>query len=311
MQKFEWEGFLVVNKPKGLTSHDVVDKVRRIFGLKKVGHTGTLDPLATGVLVLCLGRATRLSRFLLVDPKEYIAEMVLGVRTDTLDATGKVISSSPCHASEKTVKEVISTFKGPLIQIPPMTSAIKVGGKPLYRLARKGIEIERKPRQVLIYESELLDFENGDYPKVKFRIITSKGTYIRVFCSDIGEKLGCGAHLSELKRMRAGKFSLDEAFTLEDLKELKAKGQLGEAIISINSGLDNYPFIMLQEGAEARVRNGSPIFPKMIKNSEPLQEGGIVRVIDASGNFIAMACCSKRLTFERRKPLANLLCVLS
>jgi tRNA pseudouridine55 synthase len=205
---------LVVDKEKGMTSHDVVKMVRRRFSVKKVGHAGTLDPGATGVLVLLLGRATKLSGKYSGEDKEYAAVMKLGEKTDTGDMDGDVTSTKDVKVSDKEIKEAVSSFVGEVEQVPPMVSAKRVNGKRLYKLARKGLEVERKPQKIFIEEIEVI---RTDIPFVAFRVVCSKGTYVRQLAEDIGEKLGCGAHLTELRRTRSGSFSLDGSVPFSEL----------------------------------------------------------------------------------------------
>jgi len=204
-------GVIILDKPSGITSRRAVDRVKRIFGVRKAGHGGTLDPDATGVLIVCLGRATKLFQYLIEGDKEYIGTITLGIETDTQDASGKVIRRSEVNVTEEQVREVASRFIGEIVQIPPMYSAIRVGGKRLYKLARSGQEIERPPRKVTIYELEILRI---DPPEIDFRVVCSKGTYIRTLASDIGRELGCGGHLSRLRRIRSGPFTLEMALPL-------------------------------------------------------------------------------------------------
>lgn len=225
-------GILIINKPPGMTSHDVVQVLRKILGVRKIGHTGTLDPSATGVLILCIGEATKIAQFLQGLPKEYLAEMIFGITTDTEDSQGKILSRVKCDISREAVEKVLENFRGTIEQIPPMVSAIKVGGRPLYKLARQGKTIERKPRKVKIYQLELLKFEPALNPKASLRIVCSKGTYIRTLYADIGKKLGCGAHLSQLIRTRVGDFSLEQSHTLSEIEKLSKENKLGEIIIS-------------------------------------------------------------------------------
>lgn len=205
---------LVVDKENGMTSHDVVKMVRRRFSVKKVGHAGTLDPGATGVLVLLLGRATKLSGKYSGEDKEYVAVMKLGEKTDTGDMDGEVTLARDVNVSAEEVEETISSFAGEMEQVPPMVSAKRVNGRRLYKLARKGLEVERKPQKISIKEIEVV---KTDIPFVTFRVVCSKGTYIRQLAEDIGEELGCGAHLTELRRTRSGSFSLDEAVPFSEL----------------------------------------------------------------------------------------------
>ncbi len=210
------DGILVVDKPAGMTSHDVVDFVRRRFGIRKAGHAGTLDPMATGVLVMLLGRATRESARLVSSEKEYLAALRLGVTTDTGDAWGKVLTIADCQPLP--AEKIIGTFAGfvgEIEQIPPMFSAVKSGGKKLYQLARRGMEIERKPRRVTIKEIEVTGI---NLPEVDFRVVCSGGTYIRSLAVDVGTRLECGAHLSRLRRVRAGAFTIEEAVEIGRLK---------------------------------------------------------------------------------------------
>lgn len=211
------DGILVVDKPKGITSHDVVDVVRRRFGMRRVGHAGTLDPMATGVLVMLLGRATKSADTFLKDDKEYVATLFFGRSTDTQDATGKVLEKKDVNGLDiDTVRKALESFRGNMEQIPPMVSAKKYKGKKLYELARKGKTIPRKPCPITIHEIELLEFAP---PEVIFRVKCSKGTYVRTLCEDIGRSLGYPAHMSALKRTQSGRFSLKEARPLDDINE--------------------------------------------------------------------------------------------
>ncbi|MCX5716669.1 MAG: tRNA pseudouridine(55) synthase TruB [Candidatus Omnitrophica bacterium] len=215
-------GILVVDKPKGITSHDVVDAVRRRFRIKKVGHAGTLDPLATGVLVLLVGAATKLSGRLMSEDKEYEVVMTLGRRTKTGDADGEVILENGDFSgvTPEKVKTALAKFSGEIYQTPPMTSAIKYQGKKLYELARKGIEIKREPRPVTIKGMDMLEFNP---PDVRIRIKCSKGTYVRVLCDDVGLELGCGAYVSNIRRTRSGDFPINEAVEFEKLRTTTRK----------------------------------------------------------------------------------------
>ncbi|MEA3488927.1 MAG: tRNA pseudouridine(55) synthase TruB [Candidatus Omnitrophota bacterium] len=222
-------GILVVNKEKGMTSHDVVQLVRRRFVIKKVGHAGTLDPNATGVLVLLLGKATKLSGRFLNEDKEYMATMKLGDRTDSGDSDGKMVISREISSSEDEIKEAVSGFVGEISQVPPMVSAKRVNGKRLYKLARKGVEVKREPNKIVISGIEIT---NIDMPFVRFRVVCSKGTYVRQLADDIGEKLGCGAHLTDLQRIRSGSFTLKEAVSYSSLLDMDRK-KLNENILRL------------------------------------------------------------------------------
>ncbi len=215
------DGVIIIDKPSGMTSHDVVAKVKRVLGARKVGHLGTLDPMATGVLPLVINKATKFAIKLQGDMKQYRAVMKLGEDTDTCDAEGQVVSTAPTSGiMTGEVTDVLKTFLGKISQVPPMYSAVKQGGVPLYKLARKGIVVEREPKEVEVYSIETLKVE---VPFVTFTVACSRGTYIRTICHDAGEKLGCGAHLFELKRTLSGRFAIEGAVELDSTKEaLKA-----------------------------------------------------------------------------------------
>ncbi len=225
-----WDGILLVDKPDRMTSHDVVDKIRRHFRIKKVGHGGTLDPMATGLLVLLLGRATRLSNYIMGSDKTYEGTLHLGVTTNSEDVDGKVVAEMSCdHITREQVENEMKKLLGDVMQTPPMISAIKRDGVPLYKLARKGQTVEREPRLIHIYEFTLLDFNP---PQVKFRLRCTKGTYVRTLCADIGRALGCGAFLEQLRRTQSGALSLEKAYPLDKLTGLNLD-QLVELIIPI------------------------------------------------------------------------------
>ncbi len=214
----EMEGVLLVDKPQGLTSHDVVYRLRRKLSMKKIGHAGTLDPMATGVLIMLIGKATRISQYLMSVDKAYEGEATLGVVTDSQDAEGEVLTTVPVPSlTEAQVREVMKGFLGDQYQIPPMHSAIKVDGVPLYKMARKGEEIEREPRFIRVMSFELLSFNP---PKLTFRLLCTKGTYVRTVAHDLGQKLGCGAHLSALRRTGSGKFGIAQCLTLDEIEAL-------------------------------------------------------------------------------------------
>jgi tRNA pseudouridine55 synthase len=214
----EMEGVLLVDKPKGLTSHDVVYHLRRKLQMKKIGHAGTLDPMATGVLVMLIGKATRISQYLMSVDKAYEGEATLGVVTDSQDAEGEIMETRPVpELSEAVVRETMKTFLGDQYQTPPMHSAIKIDGVKLYQLARKGEEVEREPRFIRIAAFELLSFA---LPKLTFRLDCTKGTYVRTVAYDLGQKLGCGAHLSGLRRTASGKFTIGQCLPLDQIEAL-------------------------------------------------------------------------------------------
>jgi len=225
-----YNGILNVYKEAGFTSHDVVAKLRGILGQKKIGHTGTLDPNAVGVLPICLGSATKLSMALTDKDKEYIAVLKLGITTDTQDLTGTVLSERAVTVNEEAVKAAIFSFMGSYSQVPPMYSAVKVKGKRLYELARKGKEIDRPPRLVEIKELEILALE---LPEVKFRLVCSKGTYVRTLCFDVGEKLGCGGAMASLERTRSGEFLACHALTLSQIEKLVKENKIVDKITGV------------------------------------------------------------------------------
>ncbi|AOS42980.1 tRNA pseudouridine synthase B [Lacunisphaera limnophila] len=214
----EMEGVLLVDKPKGLTSHDVVYRLRRKLGMKKIGHAGTLDPMATGVLVMLIGKATRISQYLMSVDKAYEGEATLGVVTDSQDAEGEMMETRPVpELTVAQVREVMKTFMGDQYQTPPMHSAIKIDGVPLYKLARKGEEVEREPRFIRVTAFDLLTF---DLPKLTFDLHCTKGTYVRTIAHDLGNKLGCGAHLSALRRTASGQFTIKQCLPLEEIETM-------------------------------------------------------------------------------------------
>jgi len=249
-------GFIVVDKPAGITSHDVVARVRRILKMKKVGHTGTLDPFATGVLPVALGEGTKVIPFLDEGVKEYVAVMRLGVTTDTDDKDGTTVEERFLDGiSASLIREVLSCFTGEITQIPPMYSALKRNGVPLYKLARKGEEVERAPRPVTIYS---LPVDLIELPSVTFTVGCSRGTYVRALARDMGERLGCGAHLTALRRSRSGPFTLGHARTLEQLADEAVNGPEQVGIISLLTALAHLPHAELTAAGERRVRNGIP-----------------------------------------------------
>jgi len=247
-------GIINVYKERGFTSHDVVAKMRGICGQKKIGHTGTLDPYATGVLPVCLGNGTKLCDVLTDKDKEYVAELLLGEETDTQDVTGEVLRRAEVMVSEQQVQEVISGFVGEYMQIPPMYSAIKIGGKKLYELAREGKTVEREARKVEIKEIEILAM---NLPVVRMRVVCSKGTYIRTLCNDIGEKLGCFGTMQSLERTRVGRFSIQEAITLGQLQELKEQGNISSCVTTVENYFSDLPEVKVKKEYKKLIDNGN------------------------------------------------------
>lgn len=259
-----YHGIINVYKEAGFTSHDVVAKLRGICKQKKIGHTGTLDPDAVGVLPVCLGSGTKLCDMLTGETKEYIAGFQLGIATDTQDISGKILEEKEVCVSAEQVKEMLSHFVGELQQVPPMYSALKVGGKKLYELAREGKEVERKARPITIYELELL---KAEHPEYEIRVVCSKGTYIRTLCHDIGQALSCGAVMTSLVRSRVGEFRLKDAKTLDELQELADQGRVQEAVIPVEEMFHALPAIQVSDGAQKALLNGN-----QLKRSEVLMK---------------------------------------
>lgn len=279
-------GILNIYKEKGFTSHDVVAKLRGIVGQKKIGHTGTLDPDATGVLPVCLGKATKLCDLLTDKNKTYEAVLLLGKTTDTQDITGEVLEEKSTEAlTEEKVREAIEGFIGDYEQIPPMYSALKVNGKKLYELAREGKVIERKARPVKILDIQILEI---DLPKVRMEVSCSKGTYIRTLCHDIGEKLGCGGCMESLIRTRVSTFRIEDAKTLDEIETLKQEGKLAELLVPIDAMFPFYPKITVKDDWKAFAKNGNPLDLKMLKEACGQDEETQVRLYDESGKFIAI-----------------------
>ncbi len=249
------DGVLLLDKPIGLTSNDALQKVRRLFSAAKGGHTGTLDPLATGLLPLCFGEATKFSADLLDADKTYEAVLKLGVTTDSGDAEGRVTATATVNIKNEAILEVLPKFTGHIQQIPPMHSALKRDGRPLYELARKGIEVERDARSVTIYAIDLLDFASDS---LTIRVACSKGTYIRVLAADIGAALGCGAHLSALRRTRVGELNLQGAVTLAELEALDEAGRVTH-LQPVDALLHTLPVLTVEGEAAERFRHGNPV----------------------------------------------------
>ena len=273
-------GIINVYKEKGFTSHDVVAKLRGIVGQKKIGHTGTLDPDATGVLPVCLGKATKLCDLLTDKDKTYEAVMLLGMTTDTQDVTGRILEerSTETLTADK-VREVIRSFIGDYDQIPPMYSALKVDGKKLYELAREGKTVERKPRAVQFYEIEIKKIE---LPYVRFSVTCSKGTYIRTLCHDIGQKLGCGGCMEELLRTRSGNFVWEDSMTLAQVEEAVRNGTIGDRVISIGQVLKDYPEIFCTREGDRLLENGNTLAERFVRGEH---KEGWVRMCDSQGGF--------------------------
>ncbi len=276
------DGILNVLKPPGMTSFDIVAYLRSVLKEKKIGHTGTLDPSAVGVLPVCIGKATKTIDYLTDKDKVYRAELTLGVSTDTQDNYGKVLKVCEANYSEEQIFSAIKSFVGRYEQIPPMYSAIKVEGKKLYELAREGITIERKPRNVTIHSIDILDIRDN---KAVFDVECSKGTYIRTLCSDIGDKLGCGGHMSFLVRTRAGNFELADSLTLEEIYEYSRDNSISGKISSVEDVFKELDRVDLNSLETKKIINGAYV---ELKDSQ-LKKGMILRTYDDSAKFIGLS----------------------
>ena len=282
-------GIINVYKEKGFTSFDVVAKLRGILKTKKIGHTGTLDPDAEGVLPVCIGRATKVCDILTDKDKVYEAVMLLGVETDTQDTSGEILKELPVTVSEECVKEAICSFVGDYAQIPPMYSALKVNGKKLYELAREGKTVERKARNVQIFSIEILEI---NLPRVRMSVHCSKGTYIRTLCHDIGQKLGCGGCMEKLLRTKVGVFELQDTLKLAEIDALAKAGDVEEKIISVDELFEDYTKVWTTPEFDVVVHNGNRVKKRMLQEKLPLNTERL-RVYDSKSEFIGIYEFSK------------------
>ncbi len=276
------DGIIVVHKEQGFTSFDVVAKLRGILKQKKIGHTGTLDPDATGVLPVCLGCATKLCDMLTDTTKVYEAELLLGITTDTQDTSGTVLEEKEVDVTEEAVRKVIAGFVGEQQQIPPMYSALKVDGKKLYELAREGKTVERKAREITIEGIEILTM---DMPRIRMRVTCSKGTYIRTLCHDIGNKLGCGGAMASLIRHKTAGFSLEEARTLDEIEAIMKAGEIRTIIKGVDTVFDRYPKALVKEECLKAVQNGNWLYPNMLEISAQDVKAEDIRIYGNDGVF--------------------------
>lgn len=282
-------GVVNLRKSTGVSSHDEVLRTRKILGISKIGHLGTLDPLATGVLPLCVGKATKLVPYLENSRKAYVATMRLGATTDTMDATGRVLETRPVGLlSRDGVVRTVECFCGENEQVPPMYSAVKVGGKRLYELARLGIEVERQPRKITVHRLRLKELRDDE---LTIEIECSKGTYVRTLCADIGQALGCGAFLQTLTRTRVGPFVLAESVSCDELQHLQEQGRAQEILWPLDKVLAGYPEIHVPTAVSERVRHGAPFSETALPQDTiaELTTGSIVRVYDPTGTLLALA----------------------
>ena len=268
-------GIVIVDKPQGWTSQDVTARLRRVYATRRIGHGGTLDPMATGVLPVFVGRATRGVEFFEHAEKTYDTVLLLGRTTDTQDVTGATLAEKAVHLSPADIERVLPRFRGDILQVPPMYSALKVNGKKLYELARKGQEVERQPRPITVFELTNLGF---DGTRLSLRVRCSKGTYIRTLCQDIGEALGCGGCMEALRRVRAGEYGIEDAVPLEQLLESDTPEQY---LRGLDTMFAHCPAVTLTPNQEKRCRNGNPF-------SSPLPQG-TYRAYSQSGEFLMLA----------------------
>jgi len=300
-------GFVNVLKPPGMSSHDIVNFIRRVSGVKKVGHTGTLDPGAAGVLIVCLGSATRLARFLLENDKDYRAEITFGMSTTSGDSFGEcTFEGDASHLTGDIIREMLPLFTGRIEQVPPMTSALKVQGKKLYELARSGRVVERPLRIINISKLEFIwgTGWGGPRPRALLHMACSKGTYVRSVCTDIGEHLGCGAYMSFLVRTRVGLFKISGSKTLEQLRVAADNKKLENEVVTVEEAFSRLPAVTVKSGAVSAVLSGSKLYlPGIVRTPEGLSEGATVRLI-RPGKLLAVAVTavdpenSKRIFFK-------------
>lgn len=280
-----YNGILVFDKPRDFTSHDAVAKLRGILRQRKIGHAGTLDPMATGVLVVLLGNATRASDYAAAQTKEYIAGLRLGTVTDTQDITGKVLEQREVSVTPEELEQTLRAFTGDISQLPPMFSAVSVGGVRLYKLARKGAEIEREARDIEIQDIEHLGSTDNDH---SLRVVCSKGTYIRTLCHDIGQALSCGGCMSSLRRTAVGNFRIEQALSFEDVERLRDEGRLDEVILPTDSVFAHLPAVKLNDRGQKRAENGAFISADELSEGVLPPDGELCRVYSPAGEFIML-----------------------
>ena len=283
------DGIIIMDKPEDFTSFDMVAKLRRLLGTRKVGHAGTLDPMATGVLPIFVGRATKCCDILPDQNKRYTATFELGYTTDTLDATGRVLTRTPVQAGKAQVQAALEQFRGGIMQLPPMYSAIQINGRRLYDLARQGIEIEREKRPITIHHLELLETDEQENRYV-IDVSCSKGTYIRTLCADIGEALGCGATMTALRRTQAAGFSLADSLTLEQAEQLAEQGKLTEHLLQVETVFESLPKIVLCAAQERMYRNGVRLDLARLDGMPALGNwAGDIRICGEDGTFLGVS----------------------
>lgn len=293
-------GIINIYKEAGFTSHDVVAKLRGIVKQKKIGHTGTLDPDAVGVLPVCFGNATKLCDMLTDKSKEYRVCMLLGETSDTQDASGTILSRTQVNVNEEEVRDAVMSFVGEYDQIPPMYSALKVNGKKLYELARQGVEIERKPRRVEIHHIKI---EEINLPRVTFSVGCSKGTYIRTLCADIGDRLGCGALMETLQRTRVGNFHIEQALKLSQIEELVRENRLEEYVIAPDAVFEEYESLTVMPEFDKVLLNGNKLYFKQVRAvRKRFEDGEWTRVYASNGTFTGVyTYCEQEHCFKPYK----------
>ncbi|MDD5723543.1 MAG: tRNA pseudouridine(55) synthase TruB [Syntrophales bacterium] len=282
------DGVLIIDKPSGRTSHDIVRDVKKLLGAKKVGHAGTLDPLATGVLAVCINEATKLSQFFLQDDKEYRATMLLGIRTDTLDREGEVVARCEPHLQETEIRETVGGFVGLIEQRAPKYSAVKFRGKPLYKWTRQGVDVEPPLREITVHHISVIEIE---MPYVTFDVSCSKGTYIRSLCADIGDRLGCGGCLFDLRRIRSGRFSQEDAISLEDLADGKRLEAIEKNIIPLAEALPGLGTIVVDQDTADRIRRGYQPDCGILRDRSSLlpEREDLIKFVTREGRIVAVA----------------------
>jgi len=304
------DGLVIIDKPAGKTSHDVVAEVKRILKADKVGHTGTLDPLATGVLPVLINEGTKLSPFLITDTKEYRATLLLGIRTDTLDITGEVLERNEPDVRAEEVIRTIEGLLGVRQQVPPLYSAVKVRGKPLHRWARKGFTLTPEPRTVEVFRIGMVEM---DLPRVAFTVSCSKGTYIRSLCADIGETLGCGATMIALRRTRSGSFSEEAALLLNGLTEDEKRVRLVEALIPPEEAISGFKAVYVDGLLAKKIRDGHQLVGDEMRSDHIpfLAQGDMIRLITSETGLVAVAemlCSTEEMAADSgTRPLARTL----
>jgi tRNA pseudouridine55 synthase len=287
------EGLLLIDKPVGPTSHDVINQLRRLSGMRRIGHAGTLDPLASGLLLVCFGRATRLLEYLLNQPKRYEAAVRLGQSTDTFDAQGSVVSEKPVHVTAVEIEEALEHFRGPIVQYAPAYSAVKRDGIPLYKLARQGLAVERPSREVTIYNLEMLSWQE---PVVRLDIACSSGTYIRAIADDLGTKLECGGHISALRRTAVGTFTIGQAVSPEELDS----GNWSERLLPPDTAVSHLPKVAFSAESARRLLLG-----QRAPAAGAFEEGTPARAYEQDGRFLGIVVAAEETWQPRKMFLEN------